>query len=120
MRCLCTYRISLFYVGKVYINVLNSLICFQGNGKIVRSLEAHAGNDRVWRKRAAKAARINISPRVEIMIPGACWPSHKSWAHLRDRCADNSGAVSRSRLSRIHDLGVSREPMIINVKGTLG
>lgn len=70
------------------------------------------------RERAAKAAHINISPQVEIMIPGACWPSHKSWAHLRDRCADNSGAASRPRLSlsRIHDLGVSRDQWLLMLK----
>lgn len=44
-------HIRSFYVGKIYIyiyiNVLNLLICFRGSGKIVRSLEAHVGNDRV-------------------------------------------------------------------------
>lgn len=39
---------------------------------IVGSLEARMDNDRV--RRAAKAARINISSRVEVMIPDACWP----------------------------------------------
>jgi len=46
----------------IYIKVLNLLMCFQGNDKIVRS-----ASKRTWvmtgcGERAAKAARINILP----------------------------------------------------------